>query len=538
MKNTFRQSMTWLHTWAGLLLGWVLFAIFLTGTATYFRWEITQWMQPEAHRSAGPIAAAHSAATYLEREATLSSQWFVELPDSRVPATQALWRLPDAPRRFERATLDAATGDKIAARDTRGGEFFYRFHFQLQLPHPWGRYLAGVAAMFMFIALISGVVAHRQFFADFFTFRAGRPGLRSWLDFHNVTAVLALPFYFMITYSALVIFVNMYMPWGRQILADPPSPTARTAAAKPGAASGSNPSARTATPKAWIAPAPLAPMIQVVEQAWGTDGRTAKRMDVADRGTAKCVVTFTRNTGSKVSLGARETLRFNGVTGAALDPLPVVGGPGTAAHDVFYGLHLARFAGPGLRWLFFVMGLFGTALVATGLVMWTIKRRPQQTGPRLTFGHGLVERLNITGIAGLPIAVAVLFWANRLLPVTLTERGDWEVYCFLYAWGVTLLHPWVRPVMAAWREQLWVGAVLFLLLPALDLLTAGEHLRRAFLQRDWAHPAFDAAMLGCGWLLLTAGRRIGRRKATPVSPPATPIAHQSSMQGKTPEVVA
>ena len=42
-----RQSMAWIHTWLGLLAGWILFAMFLTGTASYFRPKITQWMQPE-----------------------------------------------------------------------------------------------------------------------------------------------------------------------------------------------------------------------------------------------------------------------------------------------------------------------------------------------------------------------------------------------------------------------------------------------------------------------------------------------------------
>lgn len=28
----FRQANAWLHTWTGLLLGWLLYAVFLTGT--------------------------------------------------------------------------------------------------------------------------------------------------------------------------------------------------------------------------------------------------------------------------------------------------------------------------------------------------------------------------------------------------------------------------------------------------------------------------------------------------------------------------
>ena len=34
MRQGFRQSMAWLHTWAGLVTGWVMFAVFVTGTAT------------------------------------------------------------------------------------------------------------------------------------------------------------------------------------------------------------------------------------------------------------------------------------------------------------------------------------------------------------------------------------------------------------------------------------------------------------------------------------------------------------------------
>ena len=47
MKDGFRQSMAALHTWTGLLFGWLLFAMFVTGTAAYFQEEISRWMRPE-----------------------------------------------------------------------------------------------------------------------------------------------------------------------------------------------------------------------------------------------------------------------------------------------------------------------------------------------------------------------------------------------------------------------------------------------------------------------------------------------------------
>lgn len=47
MKPGLRQSMAWLHTWCGLVCGWLLCAIMLTGTLSVFREPITRWMQAE-----------------------------------------------------------------------------------------------------------------------------------------------------------------------------------------------------------------------------------------------------------------------------------------------------------------------------------------------------------------------------------------------------------------------------------------------------------------------------------------------------------
>jgi len=175
MKEGFRQAMAWLHTWAGLIVGWLLFAIFLTGTLSYFKDEISHWMQPEVQ--ARPLDDARSltvAQTYLQQVAPTAARWFITLPDSRDPGLSVMWQDKVDPGKrgnFIQKTLDPVTGQAVQARESMGGEFFYRFHFQLQMPHPWGRWLSTIAAMVMFIALITGIITHKKIFKDFFTFR-------------------------------------------------------------------------------------------------------------------------------------------------------------------------------------------------------------------------------------------------------------------------------------------------------------------------------------------------------------------------------
>ncbi len=166
MKEGFRQAMAWLHTWAGLIFGWLLFAIFLTGTLAYFKDEITHWMQPEVQ--AHPLDDERSLAVaqnYLQQQAPSAARWFITLPNRRDPGLSVMWQDKLEPGKrgtFIQKVLDPVTGQPVQARDSKGGEFFYRFHFQLQMPYPWGRWLSTIAAMVMFVALVTGIITHKK----------------------------------------------------------------------------------------------------------------------------------------------------------------------------------------------------------------------------------------------------------------------------------------------------------------------------------------------------------------------------------------
>ena len=101
---------------------------------------------------------------------------------------------------------------------------------------------------------------------------------------------------------------------------------------------------------------------------------------------------------------------FDGVTGAVLQVLR----PEQAAvfsseqlHGVIESLHYVRFGGWTMRWLYFLSGLLGTAMVVTGTVLFSVKRR-QKSGPefgRATAGiYRAIEALNVAAVAGICMA--------------------------------------------------------------------------------------------------------------------------------------
>jgi uncharacterized iron-regulated membrane protein len=509
MKNGFRQSMAWLHTWTGLLVGWLLLLIFMAGTASYYREEISRWMRPELPSSNVSIdVAAQRAVDYLQANAAQAENWFVTLPQPRNPAMQMFWRLPPEladPSRGRRggfgdATLDPNTGQALKARETRGGDFFYRLHFDLHyIPVLWARYLVGFCAMFMLVAIITGVITHKKIFKDFFTFRKDK-GLRSWLDFHNVSAVMALPYHAMITYTGIVTLMIMYLPWGVKV-AYPQDEDKFFFEAFGGMPEVTAPAEGRATPL------PIAQLLDSARAHW--HGVEVAGFTVSNPGAANAVIDIRQRDGKRLSTDT-PAVRYNMITGALLEETPPSGGA-TATRGVLYGLHLARFADWGLRALFFLSGLVGCLMVASGVVLWAVKERPKHAkSGRIGFGLRLVDALNIGTVAGLPIAFAAYFWGNRLLPLDIAERSSAEANVFFYAWGAALLAAFIWPKRMMWAWQLYLGAAAFALVPVVNALTTHAHLGITLRNGDWVLAGFDLSMIAFGAMLALCGWRMQR----------------------------
>jgi uncharacterized iron-regulated membrane protein len=214
MKNSATQVISWLHSWSGLLFGWLLFAVFLTGTLTVFDNEITSWMQPELQELTWDAGHSNGAVPHLK-----DLVWQVD-PERARPIdgpTILQAKLQDR-RTFSGQTIDPVTGNLVTFRDTQGGDFFYHFHYGLLICWP-GAWMVGAAAIAMVLTLVTGLCAQRRISKDVLAFRPWSLSHRAWLDIHNLTAILMLPFHLMMTVTGLMVFWSIYMPVGASFLA-------------------------------------------------------------------------------------------------------------------------------------------------------------------------------------------------------------------------------------------------------------------------------------------------------------------------------
>lgn len=523
MNDSLRKSMAWLHTWAGVVIGSVLFAIFWMGTLSVFDREFDRWMQPGTRIAtpAEPLSLDRTVVPLAAELAAKSTQWSVTLPSDRVQHLRLSYR--DAAGNVVSRAVQADSGRLIAEQGSLAGTgFFFPFHFRLHIK--WmdiGYWLVGLAGMAMLTLIVSGVIIHRKIFADFFLFRPKKRLQRASLDLHNLTGVLGLPFHFLVALSGLVILVQIYFPLaqaGAYGLGKEAKEVFQAEAF-----------GRYARPKAKkpAALASLDTMVAEAERRW--PGGKATFVRVWHPGDAASYVEVRRSTAADVTMNL-DRVTFDAPTGTVLqrfEASPVVG-----VQRFISGMHFIQFDHWGLRWLYFLAGLSGCVMIATGFLFWLESRRAGHAKKGLA-GVRVVEALTVGSVSGIVIATLAYLVVNRLLPLGASfagqSRAETEVWVFYLVWLATFVHaawrradPATQPARLAWQEQCWVVTGLAVGAVALNALTTGDHLVATITRGDWQVAGVDLLLLAGAGLAAWAANALGRVRARQrlLSPPA------------------
>ncbi len=522
MFQTFRQTMTWLHTWFGLVLGFVLVVVFFFGALSVFDREIDRWAMPATRYAPQPMpsfdkvlrpaferittADADDLAAGAERvTAPLPSQ--LPLMDWSAYTTHrdpvltlyASFALPNAIIEGDHIhghrTIDPRDGKVLPEGDLAiGSSFFYPLHYSLHLE--WkslGYWIVGLAALAMLAALVSGVVIHRKLLRELFTFRPSMQRQRVTLDLHNLTGVVALPFHFLFALTGLVIFAGIYFPVSETQL----RPYAEAHEQHEAATTG-----LPHDPAGIAAPvASVDAMVADAQRRWGERGMAGEvgYLFVNHPGDANGYVSLYRAGTDRVALTG-QGIHYKASDGSLIREDP----PETrvsSVNEFLTGLHLQHFRHWLLRFLYLFGGLAGCVCIATGFLFFVEKRKAQHA-QRGIGGVRLVDALAVATVTGTLIATFSMLVGNRLLPTEMEARGDWERAVFWYAWLAAAVHAFWRSrppragVLApAWREQILVVALLALAAPLLNWATTGDHLVATLGSRYWPVAGIDIALL-------------------------------------------
>ncbi|MDP3846054.1 MAG: PepSY-associated TM helix domain-containing protein [Pseudomonas sp.] len=504
MFTSLRQAMLWLHSVLGLGCAGLLFVAFFMGSLALYDSELDRWMLPQTRlpeaaaelsldRQVRPLVEPLIAGRALE-------QWYVELPSSRVPLLRLqTWDLQGEGHSW---FIDPGTGQLLAPAGSQGGDFFYRFHYRLHLnAGNLGLLLVGLASMVGLLVISAGLLIHVRLFKDFFSFRPHQSPRRL-LDLHNLSGVFALPFFLVMLLSGLLVSFPLYLPAGilaaYQEQAGEFEHEARATFSRPAAGQAGS-------------LASLDAMAAQARRHW--QGGEPAFVRVWHPGDARAYVEIGRSLAQRLSLDA-EALYFDGPSGQLLHQAGLK--PAAATFSLLAGLHVAHFQQPLLRLLYFLGGVSGCLMLASGLLYWNAKRRLRL--PQGRAGLCLMEALTASLVGGLPLATLAMLVANRLLPESLAQRADWEVWLFFGTWLSATLHSCFAVYRsdehrAPWRAQCAAIALLALAAALLNWTSSGDHPLRTLTEGQGAVAGVDAALLLTALLATWAWTRQRRAQA-------------------------
>ncbi|WP_321348682.1 PepSY-associated TM helix domain-containing protein [Halopseudomonas oceani] len=546
MLNHFRLSMAWVHTWFGLVLGFVLMVAFFFGSLSVFDREIDRWAVPATRFAPQPMPSYdHLLADVYARlkpdpvdMAATAKRVVGELPAADTMPLVSLFAytthrdpvlliggefgIPNQPKNpaddhlhvHGRATVDPRTGEFLPDDALKiGSDWFYPLHYSLNLN--WmrlGIYVVGLAGLAMLVALVTGVIMHRKVFREFFTFRPNKRLQRSALDLHNMTGVVALPFHFFFAFTGVLIFAGFYYFPVTHTLLKPLHDQHEVLEA-----------ADTGLPhdEAGV-PAPLASVDAMVAEAkriWAERDMAGEVgfLTIKHLGDANGYVSIYRAGSDRVAL-VGEGIHFKASTGELLREDPPRS-PVESIAQFLTGLHLQHFEHWALRWLYVLGGLLGCVCIATGFVFF-VEKRKQDHARRGLQGSRIVDALAVTTVTGMVLAAVAMLVANRVLPEAMAGKGEWEKAVFWGVWVLALLHASWRssPVARAWRnpawaEQCWLLVALSVAAVLLNWITTGDHLLKTVLiEPYWPVAGVDLSLLGCAALAACCARKLAKPK--------------------------
>jgi len=502
MGATFRDSLNWLHTWTGIVVSVLLFAVFWTGTICVFDREIDRWMIPSTRlvHSGEPVLIDGLREEAL-RLAPPAAPWAIVMPNPREPF---IWIGYRAATGIERKLFDPATLAPLApAESWAATRFFFPFHYTLHIK-AWdiGMWLVGFAGMAMLALCVSGVIIHRRLFADFFTLRRSRQPQRFLLDLHNTSGVLGFVFHFVMAFSGVTILASIYFPSGVWAAFD----GGRAGYVQETYDVYSRP--RLGQPGGPLAS--LDAMVATAREAWGGLGPGIVR--VFHHGDANAYVEVRPSIEAEVAMRS-DPFFFDAATGGVLYRTSIR--PTTQIQQFLTGLHFVQFRHWTLRWVYFGLGLLGCLLIATGLLFWLESRRKAHAAAGLS-GVRIVEGLAAGGTAGLIAATLAFFVANRLLPPGASFLGgaryELEIWIFFAAWIASFAWGWLAP-RRAWIDLCRAAAALAVAAVLLNIATTGDHPVRSLIEGKWAVAGMDIVMLVGAALAALTAHRLQRRRA-------------------------
>ncbi|GAB2680672.1 PepSY-associated TM helix domain-containing protein [Aliiglaciecola aliphaticivorans] len=489
-----------LHSWSGIVLGMLLYAVIFTGTVAVVADEIGEWSNTNYHQNLlintdvdGTVArlSKQTPTEYLDEIAVYENDRQQMVYFFHTHRRNPSGEMDD----FGIQYLIAANGEIISQQEGFGTEiyaqddtyalsrFLVAIHTELHIPAPWGLILTGILGLAMLIASVSGFMMHKHLFTDMFSIRKQRDGKALKRDSHTVAGTWSIPFAILLAFTGS--FFSFSTSFGLPAMGM--------------VAFGGD---QEALMYALVgeqqhkseAPQASANLNNMIRDAAKRQSSVPSYVSISHLGTesASVLAFFMPNQG-KVGF---EQLVYNGTNGEFVEYKPDVGtvpSVGSTILSLIYPIHFGTFAGLFSKIVWISLGVAACYVTITGLQLYAYRNEKNETSWRW------FSRLCVWGFFGLPLcslASALGFFLSGSMEL---NQSNWTPLAFIIAAAATsILTLSIKNLQQLKTILFAANGLLCLLLPIIRYITSGTGWLQAVQQNMIAVMFVDAALLSCG----------------------------------------
>ena len=490
MKTPIRLANLELHAWSGMLISFILYVVFVCGSFALFKDQTIRWNQPELRKVIEQPISLDELMGVLAKEAPRSHTLNIRLPNGRVPYYEVYRRATDESG-FKKSYYNLA-GEKITATENAIAlDLVDELHRDLLFPN--GKYVVGLASLFMLFALLTGLVYHwKNLGRDLFKLRLVKTTGKTskqikaakrvfWLDLHNLTGVIGLPFHLMYAFTGAFFSLILVYQLSVGLVVFKGDTNAILAAT-----GRTNISIDTGNKQA-VLPQGIDALYadvlrtsnddfirRIIINGFGDanqqiDFETEKLIGFSSWGHSRYLL----KTGELISQHDSDDNSALIKTLAVINKIHMVNFNQSTGHA---DLSMHHTQANMIPWLYFFLGLSGAIMILSGNLLWLQKKKKAQRASPIF--NACFARLNLAIGLGLWSAMAVLALTAHTLPWSLENRALWQESIFFISWGLVCIYAFATrlPLLTSAAKLACMTAIIIMLTPISHTLATGDGL--------------------------------------------------------------
>ncbi|KQC30395.1 PepSY-associated TM helix domain-containing protein [Flagellimonas eckloniae] len=477
LKPRLYNAMFHTHTVSGIVISFALFVCFYAGAVALFMDELYQWENPAARIDhVDPATVDYDKVISIVDENAESfdkSLTFGITPPTEANPLVTLYgrdKTEEGKLTFFTAILNPNTYDVISIGDepsTHMARTIYELHYFRQIPVV-GLYLSGFVAFFFLFAVITGVLTHwKNIVNKFYAFTTKGKWKQIWTNGHISLGLITLPFQVIYAVTGALLGLSILLLAPSAILMYNGDTTEVVKAVRPDAG------------------------IKYDENAEAIDDGVAFNSIYN-----KVSAAYPEN--NVTYIYATNYGKEDGTIGVRVNDYKSIGGDGIfvygykdgqlkeaiepetrpyakGAYGVLIKLHYATYGGIFLKIIYFLLAMITCYIIISGIMIWrTARNKPSYTDKQRRFHHRVTKFYLAITLSMFP-ALALIFIANKLVPLAMEGRVPIVNSIFFMGWLIlTILGLFWNDYRKLNRNYIILGSVFGLLIPIVNGVITGD----------------------------------------------------------------